>query len=119
MAKSRIAKMLARARPSSMAYHSQKEEDQRKLTLAEKVHIIHGSPRWKSASLWSKLAGAMTGVTNIARGRAAGAAGVSMATVPGKALSTQAVNPNRSLRSAISASAPKSPTVAAAAAPKV
>jgi hypothetical protein len=118
MSKARIAKILARTRPTSAVYHSQKDDEPRKLTLAEKIHLIHGAPKWKSGSddvmsHWRKLAGAMTqGVTNIMRGRAAGSAGVSMSKIPGKALSSQTTNPNRSIKSALNVVAPR------AAAPK-
>ena len=118
MAKARIARMLSKANPASIVYHSREENEPRKLTLAEKVHLIHGAPKWKRGSdekvmvHWRKLAGAMTqGVTNIMRGRTAGAAGISMAKVPGKALSQQVVNPNRTLKSSLNVTAPKAPSV--------
>lgn len=111
MAKGRIARMLSKANPASIVYHSREENEPRKLTLAEKVHLIHGAPKWKRGSdekvmvHWRKLAGAMTqGVTNIM------APGISMAKVPGKALSQQVVNPNRTLKSSLNVTAPKAPS---------
>lgn len=116
--------MVARSKPASMVYHSRKkDEGPREMTLSEKMKWIQAGYKVSSDEAlqehWRKLAGAMAqGVTNIMRGRAAGAAGVSMAKVPGKALSSQAINPNRSIKSAITATAPKAPTAAAPSAPK-
>lgn len=117
-----IAKVLSRVRPVSLAFHTRDQKESRKLTLAEKVHMIHGAPAWKTASEdlrdhWRKLAAGMAqGVTDIFRGRKAGVAGISMAKVPGKSIQQQAANPNKPVgRSVIRAPkvvAPKAPSIA-------